>query len=111
MSRRAFIQKNPDVVNASSWASQRHPRIQEDKRKASSSAAFLKTTPGPALAKAYDVSPRASIGYSASSLKGIALVLNEMKTKVPKAGTINRRASSTRADRSAREEGFYAKLN
>ena len=76
-------------------------------------AAFLKSAPGPELEKAYDVfTSKVYPDIPRPSLKGIALVLDEMKTRVPKAGTVNPESLVYIAPFDELEkEGFFAKLN
>jgi NitT/TauT family transport system substrate-binding protein len=115
VSTRAFIQKNPDIVKrfimGISEGIHEFKKNKEEGLKLT--AAFLKTTPGPALAKAYDVfTARVYPDIPRPSLKGIALVLNEMKTKVPKAATVKPESLVYTAPIDQLEkEGFYARLN
>ncbi len=106
VSTRAFIQKSPDVVKRFMMGISEGIHLKL-------TAAFLKTTPGPALAKAYDVfTARVYPDIPRPSLKGIALVLNEMKTKVPKAGTVKPESLVYTAPIDQLEkEGFFARLN
>ena len=115
VSTRAFIQKNPDVVKRFMMgiADGIHQFRKNKEEGIKLTAAFLKTTPGPALDKAYDVfTKRVYPDIPRPSLKGIALVLNEMKTKVPKAGTVKPESLIYTAHLDQLEkEGFFAKLN
>jgi hypothetical protein len=77
-----------------------------------SAAAFLKSPPGPALSEAYDsFTTKVYPDIPRPSLKGIALVLDELKTKVPKAGTVKPESLVYTAPLDALEkEGFFANL-
>ena len=114
VSTRAFIQKNPDVVKRFLMGiSDGIHQFKTHKDEALvSAAAFLKSKPGPALEKAYEVfSTKVYPEPPRPSVKGIALVLDELKTKVPKAGTINPESLVYTAPIDQLEkEGFFAGL-
>jgi hypothetical protein len=75
-------------------------------------AAFLKSAPGPDLEQAYDVfTSRVYPDIPRPTLRGIALVLDEMKTRVPRAGTVAPESLVYTAPFDELEkEGFFASL-
>jgi len=77
-----------------------------------SAAGFLKTKQGPALDEAYDVfTTRVYPDIPRPSMKGIALVLEELKTRVPAAARMKPEQLVYTAPFDALEkEGFFAKL-
>jgi len=114
VSTRGFIQKNPDIVKRflMGIAEGIHEFRKNKEEGIRLTATFLKTTPGPDLEKAYDVfTSRVYPDIPRPSLKGIALVLDEMKTRVPKAGTVKPESIVYTAPFDELEkEGFFAKL-
>jgi ABC-type nitrate/sulfonate/bicarbonate transport system substrate-binding protein len=115
VSTRAFIQKNPEVVKRfiMGIADGIHQFRKNKEEGIKLTAAFLKTTPGPALDKAYAVfTKRVYPDIPRPSLKGIALVLDQMKKTVPKAGTVKPESLVYTAHLDQLEkEGFFAKLD
>jgi NitT/TauT family transport system substrate-binding protein len=114
VSTRAFIQKNPDVVKRFLMGISEgiHEFKTHKDEGLKSAAAFLKSQPGPALEEAYDIfTTKVYPDIPRPSLKGIQLVLDELKTKVPKAGTVKAESLVYTAPIDALEkEGFYAGL-
>jgi ABC-type nitrate/sulfonate/bicarbonate transport system substrate-binding protein len=114
VSTRAFIAKNPDVVKRFLMGiSDGIHQFKTHKDEAlKSAAAFLKSPPGPALSQAYDIfTARVYPDEPRPSLKGIQLVLDELKAKVPKAGTVKPESIVYTAPLDALEkEGFFASL-
>ncbi len=114
VSTRSFVAKNPEIVKRFLMGiSDGIHAFKTDKEEALKlTAAFLKTKPGPALSKAYD-SFTANVypDIPRPSLKGIALVLAELKTKVPAAAKFKPEQLVDTAPLDALEkEGFFAKL-
>jgi NitT/TauT family transport system substrate-binding protein len=114
VSTRAFVSKNPDVVKRfimgisdgiHSFKTHREEALK-------SAAAFLKAKPGPALDKAYDsFTEYVYPDIPRPSLKGIALVLAELKTKVPAAGGFKpEQLTYTAPFDQLEKEGFFASL-
>jgi NitT/TauT family transport system substrate-binding protein len=114
VSTRAFIQKNPDIVKRFLMGiSEGIREFRKNKNEAIKlTAAFLKTQPGPALAEAYDIfTQKVYPDIPRPSMKGIALVLEELKTKVPKAATVKPEDIVYTAPFDQLEkEGFFASL-
>lgn len=114
VSTRAFIRKNPDVVKrflmGISEGIHSFKRNKEDALK--SAAAFLKSSPGPALSEAYDsFTAKVYPDIPRPTLKGIALVLDELKTKVPKAAGVKPESLVYTVPLDQLEkEGFFAGL-
>jgi NitT/TauT family transport system substrate-binding protein len=114
VSSRAFIAKNPDIVKrfimGISDGIHAFKANREDALKIT--AAFLKAKPGPALNKAYDIfTTKVYPEPPRPSLKGIALVLAELKTKVPAAaGFKPEQLVYTAPFDQLDKEGFFAKL-
>jgi NitT/TauT family transport system substrate-binding protein len=114
VSSRAFIAKNPDIVKrfimGISDGIHAFKANREDALKIT--AAFLKAKPGPALNKAYDIfTTKVYPEPPRPSLKGIALVLAELKTKVPTAaGFKPEQLVYTAPFDQLDKEGFFAKL-
>jgi NitT/TauT family transport system substrate-binding protein len=114
VSSRAFIAKNPDLVKrfimGISDGIHAFKANREDALKVT--AAFLKAKPGPALNKAYDIfTAKVYPEPPRPSLKGIALVLAELKTKVPAAaGFKPEQLVYTAPFDQLDKEGFFAKL-
>ena len=115
VSTRAFIEKNPDIVKRFLMGISEgiHEFRKNREEGIRLTATFLKTTPGPDLDKAYDVfTTRVYPDIPRPSLKGIGLILNEMKARVPKAGTVKPESLVYTAPFDELEkEGFFAKLN
>jgi ABC-type nitrate/sulfonate/bicarbonate transport system substrate-binding protein len=115
VSTKSFIQKNPDVVKRFLMGiSDGIHAFKTHKQEALKlTAAFLKTQPGPALSEAYDIfTAKVYPDIPRPSLKGIALVLAELKTKVPAAGNFKPEQLVYTAPLDQLEkEGFFAKLN
>src|SRR6185437_2973490 len=115
VSSRAFIAKNPDLVKRFIMGiSEGIHAFKSNRADALKiTAAFLKAKPGPALEKAYDIfTTKVYPEPPRPSLKGIALVLAELKTKIPAAGKFKPEqlvytAPFDQLDR----EGFFSKLN
>jgi len=114
VSTRAFIAKNPDVVKRflmgisdgiHSFRANKEDALQV-------TSAFLKAKQGPALAKAYDIFTKEVYPeIPRPSLKGIGLVLAELKTKVPAAGHFKPEQLVYTAPLDQLEkDGFFAKL-
>jgi NitT/TauT family transport system substrate-binding protein len=114
VSTRAFIAKNPDIVKRFMMGiSDGIHAFRADRAGAlKSTAAFLKAKDGPALDKAYDIfTTKVYPDVPRPSMKGIALVLEELKTRVPAAGKVKAEQLVYTAHFDALEkEGFFAKL-
>jgi NitT/TauT family transport system substrate-binding protein len=115
VSTRAFIQKNPDVVKRFMMgiADGIHQFRKNREEGIRLTAQFLKTTPGPALAKAYDVfTQHVYPDVPRPSIKGIALVLNQLTTILPKAAAVRPQDIVYTAHLDQLEkEGFFKKLD
>jgi NitT/TauT family transport system substrate-binding protein len=114
VSTRAFIAKNPDIVKhflmgisdgIHSFKTNRADALK-------SAAAFLKAKPGPALDKAYDIfTTKVYPDVPRPSMKGIALVLDELKTRVPAAAKVKpEQLVYTQPLDVLEKEGFFAGL-
>jgi NitT/TauT family transport system substrate-binding protein len=114
VSTRAFASKNPEIVKRfimgisdgiHSFKSNREEALK-------SAAAFLKAKPGPALDEAYDSFTKYVYpDIPRPSMKGIALVLAELKTKVPAAGGFKpEQLTYTAPFDQLEKEGFFARL-
>jgi NitT/TauT family transport system substrate-binding protein len=114
VSTRAFIAKNPDIVKRflMGISDGIHAFKTNREEALKSAAAFLKSKPGPALDKAYDIfTAKVYPDIPRPSMKGIALVLNELKTRVPAAAKVKPEQIVFTAPFDALEkEGFFAKL-
>jgi NitT/TauT family transport system substrate-binding protein len=114
VSTRAFIQKNPEIVKRFLMGiSEGIHEFRQNKQEAIRlTAAFLRTTPSPALSKAYDVfTQRVYPDIPRPSLKGIALVLDELKSRLPKAAGVKLESLVYTAPFDELEkEGFFAGL-
>ena len=114
VSSRAFIMKNPDIVKRFLMGiSEGIYAFRTNKEEAlKTTAVFLKSQPGPALSKAYDIfTAKVYPEIPRPSMKGIALVLDELKTKIPAAGKIKPEQIVYTAPLDQLEkEGFFAKL-
>ncbi len=115
VSTRAFIQKNPDVVKRFLMGISEgiHEfRKNKDEGIRHTASLSLNPRPVPISRRRMMSSRRASIRISRGpSLKGIELVLNEMKTRVPKAGTVKPESLVYTAPFDELEkEGFFARL-
>jgi len=114
VSSRAFIAKNPDLVKRFTMgiAEGIHEFKTHKEEALKSAAAFLKSKPGPALEKAYDVfTTKVYPDEPRPSMKGIALVLDELKTRVPAAAHFKpEQLVYTGAFDTLEKEGFFAKL-
>ncbi len=114
VSTRAFIQKNPEIVKRFLMGiSEGIHAFKTNKEEAlKSAAAFLKSPPGPALSEAYDIfTTKVYPDIPRPSLKGIALVLDELKLKVPKAASVKPESLVyTVPFDSLEKEGFFARL-
>src|SRR5207237_180573 len=89
VSTRAFVSKNPDIVKRfiMGISDGIHAFKTHREEALKSAAGFLKSKQGPALDAAYDSFTKYVYpDIPRPSLKGIALVLAELKTKVPAAG-------------------------
>jgi hypothetical protein len=77
-----------------------------------SAAAFLKAKPGPALDKAYDIfTTKVYPDVPRPSMKGIVLVLAELKTRVPAAAKVKpEQLVYTQPFDVLEKEGFFAGL-
>jgi NitT/TauT family transport system substrate-binding protein len=115
VSTRAFIQKNPDLVKRFMMgiADGIHQFRRNRDEGIKLTAAFLKTAPGPALAKAYDVfTQHVYPDVPRPSIKGIRLVLNQLKTTLPKAAAVKPEDIVYTAHIDQLEkEGFFQKLD
>ncbi len=115
VSTRSFVAKNPDIVKRflMGIAQGIHDFKNNRDEAIRLTAAFLKTRPGPALDKAYDsFTKNVYPDIPRPSLKGIALVLAELKAKVPKAASIKpEQLVDTRPIDELAREGFFAKLS
>ncbi len=114
VSTRAFIQKNPDIVKRFLMGiSEGIHEFKTHKDEALKSAAvFLKSKAGPALEQAYEIfTTKVYPDVPRPSVKGIQLVLDELKTKVPKAGAVKAESLIyTVPIDELEKEGFYAGL-
>lgn len=114
VSTRAFIAKNPDIVKRFIMGiSDGIHAFKTNKEEAlKSTAAFLKSKPGPALQKAYDIfTTKVYPDVPRPSMKGIALVLDELKTRVPAAARMKpEQLVYTAPFDQLEKEGFFAKL-
>jgi NitT/TauT family transport system substrate-binding protein len=114
VSTRAFIAKNPDIVKRFIMGiSDGIHAFKTNKAEAlKSAAAFLKAQDGSALDKAYDIfTTRVYPDIPRPSMKGIALVLDELKTRVPKAAQMKpEQLVYTAPFDQLEKEGFFAKL-
>jgi ABC-type nitrate/sulfonate/bicarbonate transport system substrate-binding protein len=114
VSTRAFIAKNPDIVKRFLMGiSDGIHSFRANKEDALNvTAAFLKAQQGPALKKAYDIFTKEVYPeIPRPSLKGIGLVLAELKTKVPAAGKFKAEQLVYTAPLDQLEkDGFFAKL-
>ena len=114
VSTRAFIKKSPDVVKRFTMAiTDGIHTFKMNKAEAMKiTSTFLKTPEGPALAETYDRFTRDVYpDIPRPSLKGIALVLAELKTSLPKAGMVKpEQLVDTTAFDKLEKEGFFAKL-
>ncbi len=115
VSSRAFIAKNPDVVKhfLMGISDGIHEFRTHKEEALKSAAAFLKSKPGPALDKAYDIfTTKVYPVVPRPSIKGIALVLDELKTRVPNAARMKpEQLVDTGPIDALEKEGFFAKLN
>jgi len=114
VSTRAFIGKNPEIVKRFIMGiSEGIHAFKTNRPEALKSAAgFLKSKQGPALDAAYDSFTKYVYpDIPRPSLKGIALVLAELKTKVPAAGGFKpEQLVYTAPFDSLEKEGFFAGL-
>lgn len=114
VSTRRFVKQSPDIVKRFTMAiAEGIHEFKKNKTEAISlTSAFLKTPEGPALSEAYDRFTREVFpDVPRPSLKGIALVLGELKNSVPKAAAVR---PEQLVDMSAfdqlEKEGFFASL-
>jgi NitT/TauT family transport system substrate-binding protein len=114
VSTRDFVKKNPDIVKRFMMGiSEGIHAFRADKADALKyTAVFLKAEPGPALSKAYDIfTDKVYPDIPRPSLKGIALVLAELRKKVPAAAAIKpEQLVDTASLDQLEREGFFAKL-
>ena len=114
VSSRAFVAKNPDLVKRFIMGiSEGIHAFKSNRADALKiTAAFLKAKPGPALEKAYDIfTAKVYPEPPRPSLKGIALVLAELRTKIPAAGKFKpEQLVYTAPFDQLDKEGFFAKL-
>jgi NitT/TauT family transport system substrate-binding protein len=114
VSTRAFIAKNPGIVKRfiMGIADGIHAFKANKAEALKSTAAFLKAKPGPALDKAYEIfTTKVYPDVPRPSMKGIALVLDELKTRVPAAAHVKAEQLVYTAPFDALEkEGFFATL-
>ncbi len=114
VSTRAFIKKSPDVVRRFTMAiSEGIHEFKKNKAEAMKiTSTFLKTPEGPALSETYDRFTRDVYpDIPRPSLKGIALVLAELRLTVPKAAMFKpEQLVDTTAFDQLEKEGFFAKL-
>ena len=109
-----YVKKNPEIVKHFLMGiSEGIHAFRADKEDALKyTATFLKSQPGPALSRAYDIfTAKVYPVIPRPTLKGIALVLAEMKKTVPAAATAKpeQLVDTTPLDQLERE-GFFAKL-
>jgi NitT/TauT family transport system substrate-binding protein len=113
-STRAFLKKNPDTVKrfmmAISGSIHAFKTHKDEAMKLT--AVFLKTPDNPALGKAYDLySQEVYPDIPLPSLKGIQMVLDDLKTTLPKAASITpEQLVDTSALDQLQKEGFFDKL-
>jgi NitT/TauT family transport system substrate-binding protein len=114
VSTRAFIAKNPDIVKRflMGISDGIHAFKTHRAEALKSAAAFLKAKPGPALDKAYDIfTAKVYPDIPRPSMKGIALVLDELKTRVPAAARVKpEQLVYTQPFDVLEKEGFFAGL-
>jgi ABC-type nitrate/sulfonate/bicarbonate transport system substrate-binding protein len=114
VSTRDFVKKNPDIVKRFLMGiSEGIHAFRANKADALKyTATFLKAEPGPALSKAYDTfTEKVYPDIPRPSMKGIALVLAELKKKVPAAAAFKPEQLVDTAPLDQLErEGFFAKL-
>jgi len=114
VSTRAFIAKNPDIVKRflMGISDGIHAFKTNREEALKSTAAFLKSKPGPALDKAYDIfTTKVYPDIPRPSMKGIALVLEELKTRVPAAARVTpAQIVYTAPFDTLEKEGFFARL-
>jgi NitT/TauT family transport system substrate-binding protein len=115
VSSRNFVTRNPEIVKRFMMGiSDGIHAFRADKADALKyTAVFLKTQPGPSLGKAYDIfTQKVYPDIPRPSLKGIGLVLAELKRSVPAAGKYKPEQLVDTAPLDQLErEGFFAKLN
>jgi len=114
LSTRVFIAKNPDIVKRFLMGISEGIHAFKTNREEAlkSTAAFLKAKDGPALDKAYDIfTTKVYPDIPRPSMKGIALVLDELKTRLPAAAGVKpEQLVYTAPLDSLEKEGFFAKL-
>lgn len=114
VSTRDYVKRNPDVVKRFLMGiSDGIHEFRSDKAGALKyTSAFLKAPPGPALAEAYDIfTQKVYPDVPRPSLKGIGLVLTELKSTVPAAGKFRpEQLVDTGPLDQLEREGFFAKL-
>jgi NitT/TauT family transport system substrate-binding protein len=114
VSTRAFIAKNPDIIKRflMGISDGIHAFKTNREEALKSTAAFLKSKPGPALDKAYEIfTTKVYPDVPRPSIKGIALVLDELKTRLPAAARVKpEQIVYTVPFDSLEKEGFFAKL-
>jgi NitT/TauT family transport system substrate-binding protein len=114
VSTRAFVGKNPDIVKRfiMGISDGIHAFKTNREEALKITAMFLKAKQGPALDAAYDsFTQNVYPDIPRPSLKGIALVLAELKTKVPAAGGFKpEQLVYTAPFDSLEKEGFFASL-
>ena len=114
VSSRAFVKQNPEIVKRFMMGiSEGIHDFRSDKADALKyTAAFLKAQPGPPLSKAYDIfTTKVYPEIPRPSLRGIALVLAELRKNIPAAAGFRpeQLVDTTPLDQLERE-GFFAKL-
>jgi NitT/TauT family transport system substrate-binding protein len=114
VSSRAFVKKNPETVKRFMMGiSEGIHDFRADKTDALKyTAAFLKAQPGPALSKAYDIfTAKVYPDIPRPSLRGIGLVLAELRKSIPAAANYkpDQLVDTAPLDQLERE-GFFAKL-
>jgi NitT/TauT family transport system substrate-binding protein len=114
VSSRAFIAKNPEIVKRFLMGiSDGIHAFKTNRAEAlKATATFLKSKEGPALDKAYEIfTAKVYPEIPRPSVKGIALVLEELKTRVPNAARFKPEQLVYMAPFDQLEkEGFFAKL-
>lgn len=114
VSTRKFIKEHPETVKRFLMGiSDAIHQFKTNKSEALKSAsAFLKSPPGPALDKAYEIfTSKVYPDVPRPSIKGIALVLDELKTRVPAAAAKKPEQIVDMGPIDALErEGFFATL-
>ena len=114
VSTRSFVKKNPEIVKRFLMGiSEGIHAFRADREDALKyTAIFLKSQPGPALSRAYDIfTQKVYPDIPRPTLKGIGLVLAEMKKTVPAAAAVKpEQLVDTGPLDELEREGFFARL-